>query len=179
MKSTARFFVALLAVVVMLRAVAVRAEVEVGDIPPDLLGETPQGEEIRISAHRGKVMVVSFWASWCPQCHRQFPVMDLLQKHVDPDRLRVVLVNFKEHPRVYRDILRETRKSPVTWTHDHDGAVSAAYGVNAVPWTFLIDKSGRVAMIRTGYSEAGMQRLFEVIDEVLAEPAPVVGAEAD
>nr|WP_240901002.1 TlpA disulfide reductase family protein [Thioalkalivibrio sp. XN8] len=156
-----------------LLAAAAQAEIEVGDMPPDLLGETPKGEVIRISEHRGKVMVVSFWASWCPRCHEQFPALDLLQQHVDPDRLRVVLVNFKEHPRVYRDIVRETRKSPVTWTHDRDGTVSEAYGVNSVPRTFLIDKSGRVAMVRYGYSESGIQKLFEAIDVVLAEPAVI------
>jgi thiol-disulfide isomerase/thioredoxin len=167
-----RFFVTLFLFSLALSPVAARADIDVGDIPPDLLGETPKGELIRISDHRGKVMVVSFWASWCPQCHEQFPFMDLLQQNVDPDRLRVVLVNFKEHPGVYRDILRKKRKSPVTWTHDDTGVISAAYGVNSIPRTYLIDKSGRVAMVRYGHSDSGIRKLFEAIDEVLAEPAP-------
>ncbi len=160
-------------------SVAARAGIKTGDIPPDLLGETPKGEVIRISDHRGRVLVVSFWASWCSQCHRKFPSLDLLQQHLDPERLRVVMVNFKEHPRVYRDILRNNRKSPVTWTSDPEGVVSRAFDVRAIPHTFLIDKSGRVAMVQLGYSKSATQELFEAIDQVLAEPYPATTAVGD
>lgn len=178
MNAAYRLFGTLLLAMALL-PVGAYAGIKAGDLPPDLLGETPKGEVIRISDHRGKVMVVSFWASWCSQCHRKFPSLDLLQQHVDPGRLRVVMVNFKEHPRVYRDILRNNRKSPVTWTHDPDGVVSRAYGVTAIPHTFLIDKSGRVAMVQRGYSKAATQELFEAIDVVLAEPYSGMVDEAD
>lgn len=150
----------------------VQASPEIGEAPPDYLGKTPKGEEIRISEHRGKVLVVTFWASWCPHCRRQFPVLDALQQHIDPSRLRVVVVNFKEDTPTYRAVLRQARDSAVTWTHDRSGAVSDAYGVNSVPHTFIIDKAGLVANVRRGYSAESIQAFGAVIDELLAEPAP-------
>lgn len=154
------------------------ASPDIGEVPPDYLGKTPKGEEIRISEHRGKVLVVAFWASWCPHCRRQFPVLDALQQHIDPSRLRVVVVNFKEDTSTYRAILRQARDSAVTWTHDRSGAVSDAYGVNSVPHTFVIDKAGLVANISRGYSAESIQAFGAVIDELLAEPAPKEGPPA-
>ncbi|WP_165967423.1 TlpA family protein disulfide reductase [Luteimonas aestuarii] len=155
-----------------LHAMPALASPDVGEVPPDYLGKTPKGEEIRISEHRGKVLVVTFWASWCPHCRRQFPVLDALQQHIDPSQLRVVVVNFKEDTPTYRAILRQARDSAVTWTHDRSGAVSDAYGVNSVPHTFVIDKAGLVANVSRGYSADSIQAFGAVIDELLAEPPP-------
>jgi thiol-disulfide isomerase/thioredoxin len=152
-------------------ATAATASPQIGEVPPDLLGKTPKGEEVRISGHRGQVLVVTFWASWCPHCRRQFPVLDALQRH-DPARLRVVVVNYKEDPATYRAVLRQARDATVTWTHDRSGAISGAYGVDSVPHTFVIDKAGRVAGIRRGYSQDSLPEFAALLDELLAEPVP-------
>lgn len=150
-----------------------QAAPEVGKPSPvDLLGKTPDGEEVRISAHRGKAMVVSFWASWCGYCRKQFPLLDYLQSHVGSEHLRVVVVNFKEPVADYRSVRRALRESVVTWTHDRDGVLSEAFGVEAVPRTFIFDRSGRLVAVRKGYSEEGAARTIEILNEVLAEPAP-------
>ncbi|WP_167284848.1 TlpA family protein disulfide reductase [Marilutibacter alkalisoli] len=168
-RRVATWMAALLACMAAVTAHA--ASPKAGEVPPDLLGKTPKGEEIRISDHRGKVMVVSFWASWCPQCRRKFPVLDYLQEQVDPEQLRVVVVNFKEDASTYRAVRRQARKSKVTWTHDRNGAVSDAYGVNAVPHTFIIDKTGKVAKVHLGYSERSVPGLIATLNELLAAPA--------
>jgi thiol-disulfide isomerase/thioredoxin len=148
-----------------------QAAPKLGDQAPDLLGVTPDGEEIRVAAHRGKPMVVSFWASWCGYCRKQFPALDYLQT-AGGDQLRVVVVNFQESAHEYRSARRTLRKSAVTWTHDRDGALSDLFGVSSVPHMFIIDKAGRIAAIRRGYSEDGLPRTIELINEVLAQPAP-------
>lgn len=148
-----------------------QAAPKVGDRAPDSLGTTPDGEEIRISAHRGKAMVVSFWASWCGYCRKQFPVLDFLQT-AGGDQLRVVVVNFQEPVHDYRNVRRALRKSPVTWTHDRDGRLSELYGVASVPHMFIIDKTGRIAAIRRGYSEDALPRTIELINGILAKPVP-------
>lgn len=151
-----------------------QAAPEVGKPSPvDLLGKTPDGEEVRISAHRGKAMVVSFWASWCGYCRKQFPLLDNVQVQAGRDELRVVVVNFKEPTADYRAVRRALRESSVTWTHDRDGALSDAFGVEAVPHMFIFDRNGNLAAIRNGYSEEGAVRTIEILNEVLAQPAPV------
>src|SRR5690606_19058417 len=105
-------------------------------------------------------------------CRQQFPVLDTFQRSIDRDRLEVIVVNFKEPVRDYRRVLRQARSSPVTWTHDADGAISDAYGVNAVPRLFVIDKYGEVALARAGYSEEQLPALIDAINELLAESGP-------
>ena len=94
-------------------------------------------------------MGVSFWASWCGYCRRQFALLDHLQGAAGAERLRVVVVNFKEPASDYRRVRRALRTSPVTWTHDRDGALSDAFGVESVPYLFVFDKAGNLAGRRT------------------------------
>ena len=144
-----------------------------GEAPPDFLGKTPEGVEIRVSEHHGKVLVVGFWASWCGYCRKQFPVLNYLQEEVGTDDLRVVVINFKEDAHTYRNVRRQLRASKVTWTHDRDGKISEAYDVSSVPQLFLIDRNGELAYKRSGYSEKSLPQLFDDVNELLAEPVPV------
>ncbi|MGY0634710.1 TlpA family protein disulfide reductase [Luteimonas sp. A478] len=161
-----------LAVLLCVVAAAAYAAPEVGTVPPDYLGKTPGGEEVRISERRGKVVLVSFWASWCGYCRKQFPMLDTFQRSVDRDRLEVIVVNYKEPVRDFRRAVRQARSSPVTWTHDYDGSISEAFGVNAVPRLFVIDKYGELALTRAGYSEERLPALIDAINELLAEKGP-------
>ncbi|WP_407353084.1 TlpA family protein disulfide reductase [Luteimonas sp. R10] len=85
------------------------------------------------------------------------------------------VINFKEPPRTYRAILRQLRALTVTMTHDRDGAISDAYGVEAVPRLFMVDRAGRLAYTHNGYSESSIQEIAKAADRLLAqaeEPAP-------
>lgn len=163
---------------------AAHAAPTVGEPPPDGLGKTPKGEEIRISERRGKVVLVSFWASWCGFCRQQLPVLEALQQAAGHERMEVVVVNFKEPPRTYRDIVRKLRGLTVTLTHDRDGSISDAYGVTAVPRLFMVDKAGRLGWTYDGHSEAAIPRIEAAANRLLAEPwspeaaAPVAAAAA-
>ncbi|WP_187775836.1 TlpA family protein disulfide reductase [Luteimonas suaedae] len=163
-------------VVGCLLAASAHAAPAIGEEPPDLLGKTPQGEEVRISDRLGKVVVVSFWASWCGYCCKQLPVLEALQQAAGHERMDVVVVNFKESPRTYRTLLRQLRKLTVTMTHDRDGAISDAFGVQAVPRLFMIDRAGRLAYTHNGYSESSIQEIAEAADRLLASAPGSTGA---
>lgn len=144
----------------------------VGDVPPDWLGKTPKGEEVRVSERRGKVVVVAFWASWCGYCRAQFPVLVALQKAAGAERLEVVLVNYQEPTATYRNLVRELRKrdAGLTLTHDRNGAISEAYGVDGVPDLFMVGKSGRIGWTYGGYSAEAIPTIGAAVDRLLAEP---------
>lgn len=146
------------------------ASLAVGEAPPDSLGVTPKGEEIRISDRRGKVVVVAFWASWCGYCRKQLPVLEAIQQAAGRERLEVVLVNFKEPPQTYREIVRKLKRATLTLTHDRDGTISDAYTVDSVPRLFMIDKAGRVGWTHYGYSEESLPKIGAAVDRLLAEP---------
>lgn len=158
---------------------SVHADLAIGDAPPDLLGEDQHDEEVRISDHRGKVVVVTFWASWCGYCLKEMPVLEGLQSAVGRDRMEVVAINLKEGPRTYRSILRQLKDVGLTMTHDRDGDIADAFGVEAVPRLFMIDKSGRLAYVHSGYSEASLSKIVAKANELLREPGPIAPQVAD
>lgn len=151
------------------------AGLNVGDTPPDLLGTSQHDEPVRLSDHRGKVVVVTFWASWCGYCLKEMPILEGLQRAVGRDRMEVVAVNLKEPPRTYRAILRQLKGVGLTMTHDKDGRIAEAFGVEAVPRLFMIDKSGRLAYLHTGYSEESLPMIVEGANALLREPVAPPG----
>lgn len=140
-----------------------------GEVPPDWLGKTTKGEEVRISDRRGKVVIVAFWASWCGYCQRELPVLEAIQKAAGRDRLEVVLVNFKEPPQTYREIVRKLRKSSLTLTHDRDGAISEAYSVTSVPQLYMVSKAGELGWKYVGFSIEDLPKIGANVDRLLAE----------
>lgn len=147
------------------------AQIKSGDIPPDNLGTDRQGEEVRISAHRGKVVIVTFWASWCGYCLKELPVLDRLQRAAGKPLLEVVAVNYKEDRRYFRAMRRRLKDSVLTLTNDPYGSLGDAYGVKGLPHLVMIDKAGKVAHVHTGYGEKTLDRLIEQINRLLAQPA--------
>lgn len=137
---------------------------EPGEFPPDALG-TLKGQPISVSQHRGKVVIVTFWASWCGPCRRELPLLARLQKTVGRDHLEVIAVNYKEDRRDYVAVLRANREFELTYVHDGSGAISDSYGVRALPNMFVIDRDGKVAHVHRGYSE---QMIPGFIQEMLA-----------
>src|SRR5579862_2156076 len=60
--------------------VSASSKLKVGDVPPDKFGKSASGERIHLADYRGKVVVISFWASWCPPCRKELPIMINLQR---------------------------------------------------------------------------------------------------
>ena len=92
---------------------------------------------------RGKVVVLNFWATWCPPCREEMPSMERLHQEFRAQGLEVVAVDVQESPKQAARFLRDFRltfPAPL----DADGKVAARYQVRALPSTFLIDRAGRL-----------------------------------
>jgi len=77
-------------------AALARGALRVGDVPPDKLGRTASGDPVRLSEYRGKIVIISFWASWCTPCRKGVPVLAAIQKKSDPREDVVFAVNWRE-----------------------------------------------------------------------------------
>ena len=145
---------------------------QVGQVPPDALGRDQQGVEQRISAHRGKVVVVTFWASWCAPCLRELPLLGRLQQAVGREHLVVIAVNVKEPRSAMQPVIDGQARHPLLWVHDTSGATSARYGVDALPQMVVIDRDGRVARVHRGYNAARIDEYVRGITALLPPGAP-------
>lgn len=147
-----------------------------GDLPPETLGATPDGDDVKISDSRGTVTLVTFWASWCGPCRRELPVLDRLQRAAGA-RVKVIAVNVKDTPKDYRFIRRQLADSPITFTHDTRGVISDSYRVTAYPNLFVIDQDGKIAAVHLGFGEGSLDALLEDVNALLVK-APAAPAAA-
>lgn len=138
---------------------------EVGTVPTPDLGKDRQGNPIDLSKLKGKVVIVTFWASWCGPCRKELPVLGHFQKVVGRDALEVIAVNHKEDRRDFNDIVRANRNIDLTWVPDTYGRLNDAWGVRSIPRMFIIDREGTIAFRHIGYSE---ESLPGIVDEVLS-----------
>ena len=133
-----------------------------GQSAPDFELTTLDGGTVRLSALRGRPVVVNFWASWCHPCRTEFPLLaDALEEHADAD-LAVVGVTYKDIESDSRDFVDET---DANWPQgvDEDGEVARAYGVRAIPQTYFIGRDGRITGRVFGFTSE------DALEEPLAE----------
>lgn len=143
------------------------AEPKVGDMPPTLLGKDRDGKLVDLAQHTGKIVVVSFWASWCGPCRKELPGLDALQKHAGDKLLKVVAVNLKDGNDDYRLMMRQMKGFSLTMTRDRDGSISEGYGVKALPNLWIIDPRGKVVAHHVGYGEGSLDTLVDEINQVI------------
>lgn len=148
----------------------VEAKLEWGDVPPDSLGMDRDKREIKVSDYRGKVVVLTFWASWCGYCLKELPVLENVQRKLGPGRVAVIAINTDKDPDKYRAIRRKMKDFELTMTVDsREEDVAKLYGVTGLPHMLMIDKNGMVAFTHVGYSEEMLPRIVDEINELLEE----------
>lgn len=164
-------------------AAARAAGPQVGDPAPTALGKDRDGHAVDLAAHRGKIVVVSFWASWCAPCRRELPMLDDLQKQAGNGFLQVIAVNEDEDARAYRVMLRQMKDFSLLLARDGGHDVSSQYDIQAYPNLWIIDPQGRVVSHDVGYGEDSFGEIVGKIREVMereiesaSAPAPARAA---
>jgi len=128
---------------VLLLATPLRAS-SPGDTAP-AIEETDflTGKFFKLDALKGSVVLVDFWASWCGPCRKSFPFMERMQSKYESRGLKIVGVSLDEDSTAVRTFL-DSLPAHFSILHDPTGKSAEAYGVVAMPTSFLIDKSGRI-----------------------------------
>ena len=139
----------------------------VGAVPYDELGKDVDGNEVRISDNHGKVVIVSFWASWCGPCRKEIPIVANIAKKVGPDQLKVISINYKDETKSFKIIADALKTLPITILRDYNGKAARKFDVRGVPRMIIIDRDGKVAADHVGYGEGSVEEIVDELNRVL------------
>jgi len=136
-------------------------KLKVGDFPPEKLAWN-----VKLADYRGKIVIVTFWASWCGPCRKELPILQSIQKQATRDKVVVFAVNWEESHDQFRAIERALHDSGLTLISDESGTIAEKYDVNAIPHMNIIGRDGRIAAIHIGYGEGEIPVLVDEINEL-------------
>lgn len=146
---------------------------EQGTRLPDLSLRDAQGQSVALQRYQGKPLVINLWATWCPPCRREMPVLQQAQ-HDYPD-VHFVFVNQGETPQIVTTFLATTGLNLAHVLFDAGGELARQVGSMALPTTLFYDAEGRLVGSHLGeLSRASLQHALGAIDrsaDSAAEPA--------
>lgn len=125
------------------------------------------GNPVSLSSFRGKVVLLNFWATWCPPCKAEIPSMNKLQQMLKSKGLVILAVSTD---RAVADVKDFLKKNPVTFTVvvDYNLSVSRSlYKVFMMPTTFLIDKRGVIVKKYFGEQDWTDPEILKDIEAIL------------
>ncbi len=139
--------------------------VEAGQAP-DFTAKGLVGDNQRLAEHRGDIVLLNFWASWCGPCRQEMPKLEALQKHFSAAGFTVLAVSVDEDEASARALAKELDVSfPMLLDQGH--AISAAYQLQAVPSTVVIDRDGQVQYVHQGYLPGDEKKYRKKIMELM------------
>lgn len=144
-------------------------KVKEGEMAPDYVLQDMAGAEK--SLPKGKVVLLNFWATWCPPCRDEMPSMVELHHLKSKQGLVIAAASVDQKIDKLSAFVNEF-KIPFQVLKDTDKTVSRRYGVLRYPESFLIDRSGKVRVHLIGAVKWTDKTVLKAIDTLLAEKAP-------
>ena len=131
--------------------------VRVGDPAPTFSLRDLDGSEVGLADVRGRVVVLNFWATWCPPCRREMPALNAVHHAYASEEVAVVGVDVGERADVVERFLDQTPVDYAIWVEpsrgevgDNTSELSRRFGGVGLPTTVFIDRDGIVRKIRVG-----------------------------
>jgi peroxiredoxin len=142
--------------------------VEAGQRAPEFTAPALDGaKSLSLTAYRGKVVYLDFWASWCPPCLTSLPLLEALRKEFPHDQFQVLAVNVDSDPAKARAFLQRVRVGYPS-ASDPKGRIPSSFGLETMPTSYLIDRSGVVRYVHRGFRKGDVAELREKIAKLVA-----------
>lgn len=149
----------LVAVALLFSVSSQAAAPAIGSEAPNFTLKSNSGKNLKLSEHRGEVVMINFWATWCGPCRQELPLLNRIHDQYHKSGFTLFGVNIDDRTQAAQDMARQLGlRFPVLF--DTDKRVSRLYDVNAMPSTVLIDRDGKIRYIHLGY-RAGYETLYE------------------
>lgn len=138
-----------------------------GSVAPDFTVEMFDGKTIKLSDLRGKVVLVNFWATWCPPCREELTRVqaEIIDRFAGEEFVFLPISRGEEQHTVAAFRKRMGYTFPMGL--DPDQRIFHRYATNYIPRNFLIDREGKVVLASIGYDKAEFAHLIETIEKTI------------
>ena len=135
---------------------------------PDFSLQDMDGETYTLSSYRGKVVMLNFWATWCPPCRREMPSLERLYGKLKSQDFVVIAINQFEDPDLVFEFTGRLSLEPTfPILFDRDSSVAELFRVKGLPTTYLIDKDGQIRYRAIGGREFDHTEIEDMIKGML------------
>lgn len=150
--------------------------VAVRQAPPDMGAQAPdfqlidlQGNWQALPDHRGKVVLLNFWATWCGPCRVEMPSMERVYQDLKDEGFAILAISSDPQGSIVTRPFVASQGLTFPILHDSDYRVSGSYGVRTLPMSFLIDRNGTLTQRVFGARDWNSAEAREVIRGLLRE----------
>ena len=126
-----------------------------------------QGDTHRLSSYRGNVVLINFWATWCPPCVEELPSMQRLQNMYKGKPFTILTIDVGEPADLIQPFLEKVDATELTVLLDKDGTSHKDWKIYVFPTNFLLDKSGNISHAGVGALNWDEPAVTSIIDQLL------------
>jgi len=134
---------------------------------PDYRQGEPSLKPTRLSDLKGKVVLLNFWATWCPPCVDEAPSLNALQKRIAPLGGTVLGVSVDDDQEAYQEFIKHYELSFPTF-RDTTKQIPLMYGTTMYPDTYVIDRNGKLDRKIVGPQDWSSPEMTQYLDKLLA-----------
>ncbi len=159
-------------IVMALAGLCLSINLQAQELPDTQIKDVNSGKKIAFNEtiEKGKVTVISFWATWCVPCKKEIKNMSLklpaLKKEVDFNYMTVSIDEARAEGLVRTYAISQGWSFP--YYIDPNSDLKRSFSFQSVPYTVIIDKNGKVAFSHTGYEEGGEEEIIAKVKELVA-----------
>jgi len=167
MRITIKYFLFLILVVFVSNGTC---QEKVGSSAPDFQGITTKAKEIKLSDYAGKVVLLDFWASWCPPCRQEMPELIKFYRAHKDSNFQLIAINIdneKDNVDHFLDKLFPEPSFPIVL--DNNQKIPSLFDIQAMPTTIFIDKKGKIRFWHSGFKESYVSDFNSELNQLLKE----------
>jgi peroxiredoxin len=139
-----------------------------GEPAPDFTFKDSAGTQYSLSDFKGKVVLVNFWATWCPPCKDEMPSMEILQRRMEKSPFVILALSVDDSWAPVNRFMKENGFNLPIY-EDFDKKISTLYGTHMYPETYILDKKGKVAYKVVGPTDWLSSEMMKFLNVLIRE----------